>query len=140
MALVPNQLKITVGENITITPAAREPSRTYAVNFDTGRIVGFIDGQEAMKQAILKILLTERFSYLIYSWNYGAELNAVIGKSYPIFESEIKRVICEALLADSRINSVSEFKVDKIDKRNAAVSFIANTIFGDIAIDKVVEL
>lgn len=39
-----------------------------------------------MKQAIYKILQTERFEYLIYSWNYGIELNAVVGKSFQVLQ------------------------------------------------------
>ena len=73
-----------------------------------------------MKQAIFKILQTERFSFLIYSWNYGIELNSIVGKSYPVFSSEIKRVITEALMVDSRITYVTDFQVEQIDKRTAA--------------------
>ena len=91
-----------------------------------------------MKQAIIKILMTERFSYLIYSWDYGTELNAVVGKSYHVFSSEIKRVITEALLADSRITGVTGFKVGQIDKRTARVSFTAETIFGEIPVERTV--
>ena len=89
-----------------------------------------------MKQAIYKILQTERFAYLIYSWNYGIELDAVVGKSYQVFESEIKRVITEALLADSRITDVTDFQVEQIDKRTASVKFTAETIFGEIPIER----
>ena len=91
-----------------------------------------------MKQAIFKILSTERFLYLIYSWNYGIELNSVVGKSYPVFSSEIKRVITEALLADSRITDVTDFQVEQIDKRTARVSFTAETIFGEIPVERTV--
>ena len=70
------------------------------------------------------------------TWNYGIELDAVVGKSYQVFESEIKRVITEALLADSRITDVTDFEVTKIDKRTASVKFTAETIFGEIPIER----
>ena len=92
-----------------------------------------------MKQAIYKILQTERFEYLIYSWNYGIELNAVVGKSFQVFASEVKRVIREALLADSRITDVTDFEVAQIDKRTASVKFTAETIFGEIPIESEVN-
>lgn len=139
MALIPNQSMVTIGQAVTITPAAERPTRTYKVDFDTGRVAGFVDETEAMKQAIFKILSTERFLYLIYSWNYGIELNAVVGKSYPVFSSEIKRVITEALLADSRITDVTDFQVEQIDKRTAHVSFTAETIFGEIPVERTVK-
>ena len=44
------------------------PSYTYQVK--NGRIHGYIDGLEAMRQAVEKILLTERFEWVIYSSNY----------------------------------------------------------------------
>lgn len=93
MALIPTPSVVTIGQTVTVTPAAEQPTKTYKVDFDTGRVAGYVDETEAMKQAIFKILSTERFLYLIYSWNYGIELNAVVGKSYPVFSSEIKRVI-----------------------------------------------
>lgn len=138
MTLLPNQATVTIGQAVEITPAADHPTRTYKADFDTGRVAGFVDETEAMKQAIFKILQTERFSFLIYSWNYGIELNAVVGKSYPVFSSEIKRVITEALLADSRITDVTDFQVEQIDKRTARVSFTAETIFGEIPVERTV--
>lgn len=139
MALIPNQAAVTIGQVVTVTPAAEHTTRTYKVDFDTGRVAGFIDETEAMKQAIFKILSTERFSFLIYSWNYGTELNAVVGKSFKVFSSEIKRVIKEALLADSRITAVTDFEVEQIDKRTARVSFTAETIFGEIPVERTVK-
>ena len=62
--------------------------------------------------------------------------NAVVGKSYQVFASEIKRVIREALLADSRITDVVDFEVVQIDKRTASVKFTAETIFGEIPIER----
>ena len=138
MALTPNQGAVTVGDVVEITSPADQPTRTYKLDLDAGRVAGMVDGVDAMKQVILKILLTERFAYLIYSWNYGIELNAVVGKSYQVFSSEIKRVITEALLADSRITAVTDFKVEQIDKRSARVSFTADTVFGPIEIERTV--
>lgn len=138
MALIPNQGTVTIGQVVEVTSAADRTTRTYKMDLDAGRVAGFVDGAEAMKQAILKILLTERFDFLIYSWNYGTELKTVVGKSYQVFSSEIKRVIREALLADSRITDVVDFKVQQIDKRSANVAFTAETVFGAIPIERTV--
>ena len=55
-----------------------------------------------------------------------------------MFSSEIKRVITEALLADSRITDVTDFQVEQIDKRTARVSFTAETIFWEIPVERTV--
>ena len=55
-----------------------QPSLTYALDAENGRIRGKVDGLEAVKQAVYLVLSTERFAHLIYSWNYGAELDGFI--------------------------------------------------------------
>ena len=109
--MIPNATTVKIGQEVEVQTAAEAPTRTFKIDFDAGRVSGFCDTTEAMKQAIYKILQTERFEYLIYSWNYGIELDAVVGKSYQVFASEIKRVIRKALLADSRITDVVDFEV-----------------------------
>lgn len=113
----------------------QQPSATYRIDFERGRIIGHVDRLEAVKQAIVKILQTERFSHLIYSWNYGAEMNAVFGKSYAIMESELRRVLKEALMQDRRITGLKDITIAKSGSRSAAVAFTAETIFGDVPIE-----
>lgn len=139
MALIPNQGTVTIGQVVEVASPADQTSRTYKLDLKAGRVAGFVDRREAMEQAIFKILETDRFYYLIYSWNYGIETEAVVGKSFQVFTSEIKRVIREALLADSRITDVVDFVVERIDKRTARVTFTAETIFGPIPIERTVK-
>ncbi len=133
--LLPNANAIKLGETLKIVTEAEQPSRTYAVNWHTGRVEGFADGLEAMRQAIYKILMTERFDYLIYSWDYGVEMNRLLGQSAQEAEGEIERVISEALLADARITAVTNFRVTAADRRHVAVEFTAETIFGAVEIN-----
>lgn len=101
MALTPGNLDtmVTIGEVVEVETAASQPSRTYAVNWQTGRVSGTVDSMDALKQAIYKIFQTERFAHLIYSWNYGFEANRLIGQSAAFLRSEIQRLVTEALLA-----------------------------------------
>ena len=48
------------------------PTKTYKMELEenSNRISGFTDEQDAMKQAIYKIIRTERYKYIIYDWNY----------------------------------------------------------------------
>lgn len=107
------------------------PSKTYRIDFDAGRISGFTDEIEAVKQAIILILNTDRFRHLIYSWDYGSELKNVIGEDFDIAESEAKRYITEALTQDDRITAVSDFNFTKMtEKQTARISFTVETIYG----------
>ena len=130
--MIPTAEKVVIGEDYEIVDDSEQPSRTYRIDFKTGRVIGFVDGLEAMRQAIFKILQTERFDYLIYSWNYGAELNDIVGIGSQVFESEVKRRIKEALTWDRRITDVTGFNFTRKDKRTMVVEFTAETIFGDV--------
>ena len=58
----------------------KQPNRTYRLVLDSMRVTGQTDGREAIKQAIFKILSTERYQHEIYSWNYGVELADLWGR------------------------------------------------------------
>lgn len=116
----------------------RQPSKTYYLDIATNRITGYCDNLEAMKQAIYKILNTERFEYLIYSWNYGIELKNLIGERTSYVIPELERVIEEALLQDDRISEVKDFNFEK-DKTNIIVTFTVVTTEGDVDVEKVVS-
>ena len=73
------------------------PTKTHKMDLDGNRIAGFTDGQDAMKQAIYKILRTERYKQIIYSWNYGIELEDLFGMPASYCVPEIGRRIKEAL-------------------------------------------
>lgn len=132
-ALIPTSEEITIGQDYEIVQEVNQPSLTYFIDFNTGRIVGMVDGAAAVKQAVYMILQTERFDYLILSWNYGVEMNSLIGMGYPVFESEAKRRIREALLQDERIKEVTDFKFKYVqDKRSVLIEFSVNTVFGNV--------
>lgn len=106
------------------------PSRTYKLHAGSETIAGYTDELEAVKQAIFLILNTERYEHVIYSRNYGVELAGLIGK--PVHEalSEIPLRITDALLQDTRIESVDGFIFD-VKKGIIHTRFVAHTVFGD---------
>lgn len=138
MALTPilSGATVSIGETVAEeTTGERQTSATYKVDFASGRITGRItDEIEAVKQAIHKILLTERFAYLIYSWNYGFEMNQILGQGESVLNSEIGRLLREALTADDRIEAVENLSINIIDRRTAAVEFTAVSVFGKIEV------
>ena len=116
------------------------PTKTHKMDLDGNRIAGFTDGQDAMKQAIYKILRTERYKYIIYSWNYGIELEDLFGMPVSYCVPEIERRIKEALLQDTRITDVDSFEFDTSKKGTVHVTFNAHTVFGTIEIAEGVNI
>lgn len=116
-----------------------QPTHTYKMNIDDNSVRGYADGIEAMKQAIYKILLTERYKYIMYSWNYGIETVDLFGEPISYVCPELKRRITEALLCDKRIESVDNFEFDTTKKGIVSVSFTVHTIFGNVEAEKEVN-
>lgn len=108
-----------------------EPSKTYYIDFLNGRIMGDVDGIDSVRQAITKILITNRYEHDIYNPNYASELQRLAGKDLIYVKSEIRRIVTESLLTDDRISRVDNF-VFKENKNNLDVSFLVQTIFGNI--------
>lgn len=111
-----------------------EPSYTYKMILPTRDgedtiFRGKTDEIEAVQQAVYKILNTERFTYPIYSWNYGIELKDLFGQPIPWVYPELERRITEALTWDNRINSVTDFEFENV-KNEVRASFTVNTIYG----------
>ena len=117
----------------------KQPTHTYKMQLESNLIRGYTDGQEAMKQAIYKILSTERYQYVMYSWNYGIELLDLYGEPISYVCPELERRITEALLWDDRIKSVDNFEFNISKKGEVLVTFTARTIFGDVQSEKVVN-
>jgi hypothetical protein len=106
----------------------RQPSRTYKIDLENGRIAGMVDGLDAVKQAAFKILSTERFAHFIYSGNYGRENG--VGNAI-----EIERWIEEALRQDDRITAIEDFRMT-VAGDEANVRFTVVSIFGSIPIER----
>ncbi len=112
------------------------PSKTYAIDFDNGRIIGNADGLEAVKQAIIKAIITPRFKCMIYDDDYGSEIQEdILNKSAEstYLTTVIPDYVKEALSIDERILGVGEFDIS-IKDDSAVVQFTAQTVFGDIQI------
>lgn len=89
------------------------------------------DGHTAWVQWCIKTVLTERFAYLIYSPNYGCELEKAIQQpSRKAVEAELERTITEALLADPRTEMVRGFSFSWQGDQ-VKVSFTAVPVIGD---------
>lgn len=96
----------TVTTDLTLSDEI-EQTQTYSVSED--RIQGFVDGMDALRQAIYHILNTEQFEYPIYTLDYGLRTDDLFGKDREYVESELQRRIRECLLTDDRVTGVDNF-------------------------------
>lgn len=111
-----------------------QPSRTWQVDFEAGRIAGLCDGLEAVWQAAYKILQTERYRHIIYTPRYGVELDDLFGQPAPWVYPEIERRVREALLSDDRIETVDGFSFGNPQRGTVSVSCNAHSRFGTVTV------
>lgn len=108
----------------------REPSYTHKLDGENVR--GYVDKLEAYAQAVYKILNTERYEYVIYSWNYGVELKDLIGQNKYYVIPELKRRITEAIMQDDRTLSVDGFTFLETKRGVISIKFTCHSIYGDL--------
>lgn len=123
--------------DIVLNTEVTQPTKTYKIGQE--KIQGTIDDIQALKQAIYKILDTEKYDYPIYSFNYGIEFNKLIGQDIIYVKIEMKRLIKEALLQDDRITDVVNFKF-KVSGDEVLCEFDVISIYGSITVSKGVNI
>lgn len=133
--MIPSSTTVVDSLSFTDTRA----SKNYKMHRDTLRVKGYVDELVAMEQVIYKILNTERYRYEIYSWNYGVELESLLGQHITYVLPEIERRITEALTQDDRINRVDTFEFDITKKKIVVVSFWVRTVFGNLQLEQEVS-
>ena len=131
MIPVSNQLK-----NVEVV---EQPSLCPRMIVESERIIGQCDDVEAIKQAIYNILNTERYQYIIFSWDYGVELKDLFGKPIDYVMPEVERRITEALVQDDRIDSCDSFEFENKGSK-LLVTFVAHTKFGSVPAQKEVDV
>ncbi|EMJ5513626.1 DUF2634 domain-containing protein [Clostridioides difficile] len=117
----------------------QEPSKTFKLNMERNKVDGICDNVEALKQTIFLTLNTERYQHLIYSWNYGVELNDLIGEPVSYVIPELERRIKEALIQDDRIENVDNFEFQNV-KGKVHCKFTVYSKYGNIKAEKVVSV
>lgn len=125
-----------IDEDIKVTEEVKT-TRTYKMSQSS--VQGFTDGLKALKQAIYKVLNTERYEYPIYSFYYGIELENLMGKDRNYVKIELKRRIRECLLRDERITEVDNFQFTEAgDILNC--TFDVKSIYGNLTVSREVNI
>lgn len=112
---------------------ASQPSLTWLIDKEQNQVSRMDEGLEAVRQAVEIALSVERFRWQIYSTNFGAELDDLIGEDEAYIVSELPRLIEEALSTDDRIRAVDDFSFSRTDSNSMTVTFAVHTVFGDIS-------
>ena len=94
-----------------------------------------VTGNEAIKTWVYKTMKTERFRYEIYSWDYGSELEGLIGQSYTpnLTKAECIRYIKEALLINPYIRNVVNVAVS-FEKGHLFIDAKLETVYGEMEV------
>ena len=94
-----------------------------------------VTGAEAIKTWCFKAMVTPRFRYGIYSWDFGAELEKMMGKSYSpkVVQAEVTRIISESLLINPYVTQVSQISTD-FDNGKLSIECTIDTIYGSFEV------
>lgn len=107
----------------------QQPSKTWYINQETGRIQGEIDGLAAVTQAVDVLLNVERFRWQIYRTYSGVQWEGLIGQDPGYVASELQRRITQALTMDDRVRGISNFSYST-NGNILTASFTVNTVYG----------
>lgn len=91
------------------------------------------EGAEAIKTWVWKALVTERARYEIYSWNFGSEVENLIGQPYTdeLKRAEAVRYVREALEINPYITEVTAASVD-FDNGVLTIDVTVDTVYGEV--------
>lgn len=104
--MLPEELEELEDFNVEEDEEQEFSNDTYVLDFESKRILRKSDeDDEILRQAIIKILLTEFDYYRIYE-NYGLEKADLLGENIAEVKEVIGGRIEEAILRDERFNSV----------------------------------
>jgi hypothetical protein len=108
---------------------ASMPSKTWIIDRNTMQVKTMDEGLESVRQAVEIMLNTDRFRWQIYNSNFGAEVATLIGDDADYIQSELPRMVEDALSVDSRIISVDNY-VFTVNGDSMTVTFDVHTVFG----------
>lgn len=92
-----------------------QPSLTWYINKETGRIQNSVSGLAAVRQAVEIILNVERFRWQIFLPSSGVQLNDLLGLNFGYVALELQRRIKEALAQDDRILGIADYQCTQKD-------------------------
>lgn len=96
-----------------------------------------VEGKEAVKIWIWKLFMTTRYREVIFNWDYGNELENLIGQGYTqgYLNSEAERYVREAIEYNLKdyVTDVKNVNVS-FDEGTLTIEFIAVTPYGEVEV------
>ena len=98
-----------------------------------------VTGNEGIKTWVYKAMKTERFRYKIYSWDFGSEIDQLIGQSYTpnLTKAECIRYIEECILINPYIRAISQMQVS-FKEGKLLIQCKLQTIYGETELEVIV--
>ena len=98
-----------------------------------------VTGNEGIKTWIYKAMKTERFRYRIYSWDFGSEMENLIGQSYTanLTKAECIRYIEECISINPYIQMILQTDVS-FKEGNLLVYCKLRTVYGETELEVMV--
>ena len=92
-----------------------------------------VTGKEAVLVWVWKALQTPRYRYEIYTWDYGNEIESLIGQSFSeeLKQSEASRYVKECLLINPYISDVKNITVTFYDNV-LHIECTLETVYGEV--------
>lgn len=132
-----------ISQSLSQSAATRElpvPAE-YAWDFDND-CMRLIDGKvkvvteaEAIRIWAMKVLRTPRYRYPAYSWDYGNELESLIGQglSKEIIESEAVSLLRQALLVNPYIQDIKDISLN-LEGARLNMNCTLLTLYGEVMV------
>lgn len=111
-----------------------ELPKEYEVDFDSMALTGkIVEGVDALAVWCFFALKTARYRYRAYTWEYGSEIETIIGKGYGVdyTKSEIERFISDCLICHPYISGIENTEMKFESDGNLLVTFTLVTDFGN---------
>ena len=129
----------TTSFNMSELQVVKYSDKDYKLSIDREKVAGTCKEIDGVKQAAFKILNTERYDNIIYSWNYGVETKDLFGMPMSYVKPEIKRRFTEALMQDERVKEVSDFEF-ATRGHELYVSFFITCDYGKFGMERTVTV
>ena len=103
--------------------------REYEIDFKTGKLTGkIVEG--------VKYHIKAKIKFFQYSWDYGCEINELIGQQYSdeYTKAEVERMITECLEVNPYITEIEDLEVSK-EKDKLHIKFTIITDYGEEEIE-----
>lgn len=124
-------------EDVEVEEKEEELYKEYEINWETGQLTGrIVEGLEAVKVWIYLAMQTQRYIFEQFTWDYGNELETLIGTSnnQEYLQMEAKRMVKDCLLVNEYISDVDNFQFE-IKEEKMIISFTAITDYGEVEIN-----